>query len=434
MRTATKWLCAASFVLTFSLQNSSCTDEVDDYFDQPASARLTNAMDRARQVLQSAEYGWEFEYYPGSTLSYGGVVYTMRFDEQKADIGCSLIADTTVTSLYRITNDNGPVLTFDSYNELFHYYATPNSGEYQAKGGEFEFVIDSIADDFITLYGKKTHNTMCMRKLTTPANDYASRTIDIYDHFIDSISGNIGTAEVKAKCNPVNRNITVVSGGDTVRVYFAYTNRGIRLYRPLKLGGRSVQTFDYNTSTNQLTCIDPDATDVQLQGIPYDTNFMNFTRYEGDYILAYEGGSVDVKLTPNRMEGTYIMSGLSPMYTLRLNYDSETGDLRLGSQVLGEIDGRTIYWVCYDYTDGFLGIADEGQFTIRWNGNRFYPRFNFSATNPSVLNCDGGLLIYLYYNDAGNLAAGLVDDPAWLTNGSMQFRGLASLNRKSRLD
>ena len=413
---------------------TACTNEVEDYFDQTAFARLMSTIDHARQVLRSAEYGWEFEYYPGSTLSYGGIVYTVRFDSLAATVSSSLIADSTVTSYYRLTNDNGPVLTFDTYNELFHYYSTPSSSEYQAKGGEFEFVIDSIADDFISLYGKKTHNTMYMRKLKASPNDYAARTIDIYDHFVDSIVGNIGTAEMQAKCNPTNRSITVMSGGDTTTVHYTYTNRGIRLYRPLRLGGLSVQTFDFNTESNLFTCTDPGITDVQLQGIPYSGNFMNFSRYEGDYILAYEGASVDVKLTPNRMEGTYILSGLSPKYTLTLRYDAETGDLRLGSQVVGESNGRTVYWVCFDYVDGYLSLYDEGQFTIRWNGNRFYPRFNFSATNPNVLNCNGGLLIYLYYNDAGNLAAAVLDDTAWLTNGSQQFRGLASLNRKTRLD
>ena len=250
---------------------TACTNEVEDYFDQTASARLTDMMNHARQVLRSAEYGWEFEYYPGSTLSYGGIVYTVRFDSLTATVSSSLIADSTVTSYYRLTNDNGPVLTFDTYNELFHYYSTPSSSEYQAKGGEFEFVIDSIADDFISLYGKKTHNTMYMRKLTASPSDYAARTIDIYDHFVDSIVGTIGTAEMQAKCNPSNRSIRVMSGGDTTTVHYTYTNRGIRLYRPLRLGGLSVQTFDFDTGSNLLTCTDPGITDVQLQGIPYSS-------------------------------------------------------------------------------------------------------------------------------------------------------------------
>lgn len=420
-------LAAATTLLT------ACNDEVDDVFAQSASARLQSTIDRARSVLRSAEYGWELEYYPGTTLEYGGLVYTVRFDSLTATVGCSLIADSTVTSHYRLTNDNGPVLTFDTYNELLHYYSTPSSGEYEAKGGEFEFVIDSIGDDLITLFGKKTHNTMYLRRFKEAPHDYSRRTIDIYDHFVDSITGTIGGVELRAKCEPSHRSLTVTAAGDTTSVYYTYTDRGIRLYRPFRLGGVSVQSFDFDTTTLQLTCTDEGVEGVQLQGIPYADTFMNYPRYEGDYSLVFEGGTADVHLAPNRLEGTYLMQGLSSKYDLVLRYDAATGDLRLGSQAVGSLNGQQVYWVCYDYTDGYLSLEDEGQFTIRWNGNRFYPRFNFTPTNPNALNCDGGVLIYLYYNEDGQLAAGVVDDAAWLTNGTIQMRKIQSLNRKTRL-
>ena len=426
---ATCWLCCgAAAALT------ACTDEVEDKFDQTASARLSATIDHARSVLRSAEYGWEFEYYPGAGLDYGGLVYTVRFDSLTCTVGCSLIPDSTVTSHYRLTNDNGPVLTFDTYNELFHYYATPSSSEYEAKGGEFEFVIDSIGTDLITLYGKKTGNTMYLRRLTASPDDYATRTINIYDHFVDSITGTIGTAELRGKCDPTNRSITVISGRDTLGLHYTYTDHGIRLYRPLRLGGVSVQSFNFDTETNLLTCADAGHEDIQLQGIPYANSFMNYPRYEGEYILSYGDNTANVYLRPNRLEGTYLLEGLSPKYSLVLHYDTSTGNLLLGSQAIGETEGRSIYWVCYDYNDGYMSLADEGQFTISWNGNRFYPRFNITTTNPNVLNCTGGLLVYLFYNASGNLAAGLVDDPEWLTNGSMQFRDLKSLNRRTRLE
>ena len=434
MKTSPYLLCACLACCGLPATTTSCSPGVDDYFDQPASARLAATIDRARQVLRSADYGWELEYYPGTTLAYGGIVYTVRFDSLTATVGCSLIPDSTVTSHYRITNDSGPVLTFDTYNDLLHYYSTPNSGEYQAKGGEFEFVIDSIADDYISLYGKKTGNTMYLRKLTDNPADYAAKTIDIYDHFVDSLSGNIGTTEIQAKCNPTTRSINVVADTDTFNVYYTYTDRGIRLYRPLNVGGISVQTFDFDTATCLLTCSDPGLTDVTLQGIPYGSDFMSYPRYEGDYILSYDAYNVDVHLAPNRLEGTYLLEGLSEKYSLVLHYDSGTGNLLLGSQVVGESQGRPVYWVCYDYENGYLSLNDEGQFTISWNGNRFYPRFNFSTTNANVLNCTGGLLIYLFYNADGNLAAGILDDPEWLTNGTMQFRDLKSLNRRTRME
>ena len=431
-----RWQKPARLLLTLSLLLSgvACTtEEVEDRFEESASARLASTLDHARRVLRSAPYGWEFDYYPGATAAYGGLVYTVRFDSLTATVGCSLIADSTVTSHYRLTNDSGPVLTFDTYNDLFHYYSTPSSSEYEAKGGEFEFVIDSIADDLITLSGKKTGNAMYLRRLSTAADDYASKTIDIFDHFVDSLSGTIGTAAVRAKCNPSARSLTAITGTDTASIRYAYTNRGIRLHQPWHVGGVSVQAFDFDTQSGQLSCTDPGTTGITLQGFPYSSDFMSYPRYEGDYILAYGSNTVDVHLAPNRLEGTYLLEGLSPRYKLVLRYDSQSGHLTLGSQAVGESGGRTVYWVCYDYEDGYLSLSDEGQFTISWNGNRFYPRFNFTTTNPRILNCTGGLLVYLFYNADGNLAAGILDDPDWLTNGSMQFRELKSLNRRTRL-
>ena len=418
---------------------SSCTSEVDDYFEQPASQRLASTIERARQILRSADYGWEFEYYPGSDLAYGGMVYTVKFDSLTATVGCSLIPDSTETSLWRLTNDNGPVLTFDSYNSLLHYFATPSSDEYEAKGGEFEFVIDSLSADFISLYGKKTRNTMYLRRLTSSPDEYAQKTISVFDHFADSIRGNIGTASIVGKTSPTTRSINIVSGNDTLDVHYAYTDRGIRLYRPLTLGGVSVQTFDYNTESKLFTCSDPGREAITLEGIAYPADFMSYARYEGNYALTYgASSSVDVTLTPNRLEGTYLLKGLSPKYDLVLRYDPVTGDLRLGAQTIGESNGNTIYWSAVNYSGGSIrniNITDEGQFTIRWNGNRFYPRFNFSATNSKETNpVNSALLITLYYSDTGVLTAGLFTDSDWLTNGSNLFDNLKSLNRKDRLE
>ena len=161
---------------------------------------------------------------------------------------------------------------------------------------------------------------------------------------------------------------------------------------------------------------------------------MSYPKYEADYTLVYKGGSVNVHLKPNRLEGTYLLQGLSYAYDLVLNYDAATGNLTLGSQVVAERDGRTYYWVCYNYTDGSLSLADEGQFTLSWNQNRFYPVFNFTTTNPKVLDCDGGLLIYVYLDENDNYHAAVADDGSLLTNGSALFEGLKSLNRKTRME
>ena len=405
---------------------ASCLKNQEDYFDKSPSTRLQQTIEDVQQLLRSSEYGWEFEYYPHGELAYGGIVYLVKFDSLEATVSCSLIPDSTVTSYYRMTNDNGPVLTFDTYNDLLHYFSTPSSSEYEAKGGEFEFVVNDYTEDVITLYGKKTHNTMYLRRLTSSPDDYAERTVGIYDNFIKDFTGS-----AEGSFDVLSRKLTL-KGSDS-HIAFAFTDRGIHLYRPILIDGVTVQTFEYDAEASQLRALDEGAEGITLQGEPMPSDIMRFSEYASRYILRYDKGSstATIELVPNRLEGNYRLRGLSPMYELVLNYDTETGELILGPQIVGDIDGSSVYFATYG---SGIWIGDNCSFTIKWNGNRFYPRFNFSPTNSNALNCDGGLLIYLFYNSSGNLSVGILDDPNWLTNGSQQFRSLTSLNRKTRLE
>lgn len=94
-----------------------------------------------------------------------------------------------------MTNDQGPVLTFDTYNDLMHLFATPSSENYEAYHGDFEFVVDSIGDDAIKVHGKKTGNIFYFRKLETSPEEYINKVQKMEDNFI--VSGLQGTVGVK---------------------------------------------------------------------------------------------------------------------------------------------------------------------------------------------------------------------------------------------
>ncbi len=401
---------------------TSCFKSQEDLFDEPASIRMQQNMERVYAVLRSAEYGWEFEYYPGADLAYGGVVYLMKFDSLTVDVQCSLIADSVETSYYRMTNDNGPVLTFDTYNGLLHYFSTPSSSEYEAKGGEFEFVVREINEDEVLLYGKKTHNTAYLRRLKSDPADYVQRTIANYDNFVQSFSG-----IVEGSVDLSSRSISLM--GDSIHIPFAFTDQGIHLYYPVPISGHRVQAFAFDAESNTLTCIDEGAEGLSLQGTPVESSVMRFNQYEGRYNLRYNNGSSAVViLVPNRLEGNYRLTGLSPKYQLVLNYDVVSGDLTLGPQIVGDIDGVSVYLATYN-TAGNVWINEACSFTIHWNGNKFYPAYRFSPTNPSVANCNSMMLITLYEDADGGLHAAIVDRGEWQTNGSAVFLYLSQLSK-----
>ena len=410
---------------------TSCLKDQDDLFDRPASARLQDRMDQVRQVLRSAEHGWEFDYYPGIDLSYGGVVYTVRFDSLTATVGCSLIPDSTETTYYRITNDNGPVLTFDTYNRLLHYFATPSASEYEAKGGEFEFVVRDVTDSLITLYGKKTRNTMYLRRLHASADDYATRTVSIFDHFVAGFTGTIDGNDVEGTFDLGNRSIKLTSATDAATTHFAFTDRGIRLYHPLRVAGTSIQALAYDTETMQFTAIDAPQHDIRLQGIPFADSVQTFSSYAGRYTLRYNNNrNIAVTLVPNRLDGTYLLSGLSRHYNLVLRYEPASGSLTLAPQVVGDYDGNTVYFCTYNSSVGSIWLAEEASFTLKWNGSKTRVVYNFTATNPNRYDCNSGVLIMVYYDESSNLTAALMTDNSWLPGGSATMPQLQSLQRQ----
>lgn len=423
--------CLAALVAATAL--TSCLKDQEDYFDTPASQRLQNKIEQVRQTLCSSPYGWEFEYYPGSERAYGGIVYTVRFDSLTATVGCSLIPDSSETTYYRITNDNGPVLTFDTYNSLMHYFSTPSSGEYEAKGGEFEFVVNEVTDSLITLYGKKTRNTMYLRRFTHRADDYATKTVAMYDSIAAGFTGTIGGIPVEGSLSLMDKQLTVDAAGATATVPFAFTDRGIHLYRPLTIGGMAVQTLAYDMQSDRFTCLDPGASGVELQGVPLPDGVVRFADYAGNYTLRYNGrNTVSVKLAPSRLDGTYRLRGLSPKFEVVLNYDRATGNLTLAPQVVGDINGASVYLFTFSSVTGRVWTSDAASLTLTWNKSIARVAYQFSATNPDLYPCDSAILYMIYYNEDGNASAKAVTDPEWLVNGSSMLTALTSLQRQNR--
>ena len=420
-----------------SLLLTSCLKNQEDYFEDSATVRMSKTINQTKEILLNSEYGWEFEYYPDRTLTYGGLVYTVKFDSLMATVACSLIPDSTVTTYYRLTNDNGPVLTFDTYNTLLHFFATPSASEYQAKDGDFEFVIHSISEDLIVLYGKKTLNTMYLRKLKYSPQEYAAKTIAISENFVQSLSGTMGTDEVTGDVDLNTKSIEFIHGNDTITSHFVFNDQGIRLYAPLRIGGVSAQTFTFDAETNVLKCVDEGSEDISFQGVPHDENYIPFSMYAGNYKLHYFNNQLEanVSLVPSRIDATYHLKGLSSKYELILNYDFNTGELTLSPQMIGVINDRAVYFLTSNISaEGYMDdiwIGEECALKLIWNKNMVYPAFTFEAVAPVKYPCNSGVLMILYYDEDEILRGDEVTDMEWLTNQMYYFPYLNSLTKLS---
>ena len=235
----------------------SCQTEEDNVFDKPYSERMGEFLQKAQDTLTASQYGWVLDYYPQSNQVYGGVAYTIKFTHDDAIVRYEKNPDDgEVKSLYKMKEDDGPVLSFDTYNAFLHKYATPKKGEYRGMEGDFEFVIDEIKADYIKVHGKRSLNTMYLRKLSEPATDYIEQVTDLTNLFVFSdFNLNIGgKAYTLVITDRDNRQLTIYDGNTPIaESAYTFTDRGIRLYEPITINGAVVYDLAFDKETAKLS-------------------------------------------------------------------------------------------------------------------------------------------------------------------------------------
>lgn len=163
-----KKLYAISFLFVL-LAFGSCSPEQDDLFDKTAAERIDAAIKEDLAVLRGATNGWMMEYYPSKSKLYGGYTILISFGEDgKASVSCDLFEQDKVTkSEYEVKQSTGPMLTFSTYNDVFHFFSEPSNflgigEEGDGMGGDYEFLILSCTPEQVVLKGKKTETKMIM--------------------------------------------------------------------------------------------------------------------------------------------------------------------------------------------------------------------------------------------------------------------------------
>ena len=121
------------------------TIESDEIFDKSAAERLNEATDKYTNLLTKAPYGWAFEYYPTGDADDGALLYALKFNNDgTVDVAGDPSQEHHVmaeSSIWDIILDQGPVLSFSTYNNLIHMWSDPNSdGEGYLGDYEFSFV------------------------------------------------------------------------------------------------------------------------------------------------------------------------------------------------------------------------------------------------------------------------------------------------------
>ena len=139
----------------------ACSRDEESLFDKSAAERAREAVENAFDVFTSAENGWEMAYFPNLEADAKGYNMVLKFNKNGNVSATAKNSTTTMNkimtdtaSTWAVKSDYGPILTFDTYNDVFHAFSDP-----QENGagllGDYEFLILKATPEVVILKGKK---------------------------------------------------------------------------------------------------------------------------------------------------------------------------------------------------------------------------------------------------------------------------------------
>ncbi len=257
-----KYIAVALTVLALS----SCSNDDDRIFDQSAADRLEQYKKDYAEVLTADGGLWTMEYF--SNDEEPGYLFVMKFDKNgSVDIAANHKWINNQyrkeTSLWKMIADNGPVLSFNSYNPVFHIFADPanitgpnaptgENGDINETGygheGDYEFQFMEVSDDgqTVRLLGKKRLYDIYLRRLDPNTDvqaymdEYKQISSSLFCEEIPNLVFNDADGE-KYIINDANTGVMSIypAAGDPVEQTrtgnFIITKSGIRFMNPLEL-------------------------------------------------------------------------------------------------------------------------------------------------------------------------------------------------------
>ena len=277
-------------LVTATLLLASCTSGVDDLFDKSSSARITETLQNNQVILSSATNGWLMQYYPNADADnstdhpqYGGFSVLAKFNKDGHVTVASELAGTnsTATSTYKLEQSAGAVLSFDTYNGIFHYFSDPaNVDGIGKKGigmeGDFEFRMVSATADKVIMTGKKHGSRIIMTPLPQDQTwgDYLNK-LKLAEKDMRFVSYLYIVNKDTSTVTMTNHNLQITyvdaTGTENVKnVPFMPTLTGYSLYDTLSIGGVKVKSLTYDADKYEF--VSDAGTNAKLKGVILPVN------------------------------------------------------------------------------------------------------------------------------------------------------------------
>ncbi|MDE6229620.1 MAG: DUF4302 domain-containing protein [Muribaculaceae bacterium] len=170
-------------VLAAALGLGACSNDDERIFDESAADRLESSKQTSFDALTADGGKWALEYF--SNTEEPGYLFVVEFRPDKSvtfttDHKWIGGAEKSETSMFDVITDNGIVLTFNTYNTLFHVFSDPaditgpdaptdNGEDIDETGfgheGDYEFMMMENDGQTIRLRGKKHALNSYVRRL-----------------------------------------------------------------------------------------------------------------------------------------------------------------------------------------------------------------------------------------------------------------------------
>ena len=377
----------------FSIQSCSLHDDTD-LFGQSAAERLEASVKADKELLESAANGWVLHYYAGENYSGGGYTFLCKFENGKVTVAGDIAGNPSATarSSYDVIKDRGPVLTFNTYNEIMHQLAKPSQSDIDGEQGDYEFVIQETSNDSICLKGKKWGNKMVMTRM--PEGESWTSYLTKIQNLDEAISYNnkvlVGNDSIAyLSIDNMTRRVTMTL--DSIETESAYyvTPTGIHLQQPLSVNGKELQNLTYDETHKTLT---PD----NLQGIVCQAftpdGYMPLKFWEGDWQIVYavpgndgkpssQYAALPLTLKPynaSYLEGVVTISNVK--YTMYFEYDRHYGCISLFNQYIEDPSNTYPYLMVapLSFLDGGY-FNFKGTLLAKWNASKNRALFEFDG-------------------------------------------------------
>ncbi|MBP5277846.1 MAG: DUF4302 domain-containing protein [Prevotella sp.] len=373
------------FTMLSILTMQSCLKDQEDVFERPSSLRLQDVLENTHNTLTTQGL-WTLDFYPRAEYYYGGYPMIFKFEKDKvtawrikeeeemgSDADDIILSD---ESEYKMKDDFGPVLSFDTYNDVIHYFSTPRntSAWYQAMQGDFEFVVDSVGKDCIKVHGKKSQNTMYLRAFTGDPNDYLTKAAYNKDEFIYA-GANItdGGQNVPIGFDLDYRQVVWNKGTENEReIAFCFTGDGIRLSKPITINGQEIDDFVLDLNAQTLKSRSGSVT-LPLERTP---GYMKYNEWLGEYTLTYRNAvgaaprDTTFTLVATPQKKTFILKGLVDAVDLTVQYNRSLGTIELLVQRLVTTPEGYILLAVWDSATGSVSYTTTYGMRAVWNENR----------------------------------------------------------------